>query len=124
MSRRVRVAVPGVVYKEIGALFIRGGGHERGSRAGTLNVPGIVGFGEACRLAKRELKGEAERTARLRDKLEQRLLAELPDVWINGYRQDSVVGDVPGDTSTGSAVAELKRSGTDRCAAAVRVRPA
>jgi len=74
--------------KGMGALFIRGGGQERGSRGGTLNVPGIVGFGEACRLAKQELQGEAERIANLRDRLEQRLLAELPDVWINGYRQD------------------------------------
>jgi cysteine desulfurase len=74
--------------KGIGALFNRGGGQERGSRAGTLNVPGIVGFGEACKLAKRELRDEAERTEKLRDDLEQRLLAELPDVWINGDRKD------------------------------------
>jgi cysteine desulfurase len=74
--------------KGVGALFTRGGGQEHGSRAGTLNVPCIVGFGEACRLAKRELQGEPERIAKLRDKLEQGLLAELPDVWINGDRQD------------------------------------
>jgi len=74
--------------KGIGALFIRGGGQERGSRAGTLNVPGIVGFGEACRLAKQELGDEAQRIEKLRDKFEQGLLAELPDVWINGDRQD------------------------------------
>jgi cysteine desulfurase len=74
--------------KGIGALFIRGGGPERDSRAGTLNVPGIVGFGEACRLAKRELRGEAERIEKLRDKLEQTLLAEIPEVWINGDKQD------------------------------------
>ena len=74
--------------KGIGALFTRGGGLERHSRAGTLNVPGIVGFGEACRLAKRELQGEAERIEKLRDKLEQTLSAEIPEVWINGDKQD------------------------------------
>jgi len=83
--------------KGVGALFVRhgepamtvdplivGGGHERGVRAGTLNVPGIVGFGEACRIAKLEMREEAERVGRLRDKLESALLAELPDIWING----------------------------------------
>lgn len=74
--------------KGIGALFIRGGGQERDSSAGTLNVPGIVGFGEACRLAKRELQGDFERIEKLRDKLEQTLLGELQDVWINGDKQD------------------------------------
>jgi cysteine desulfurase len=74
--------------KGIGALFIRGGGLERDRRPGTLNVPGIVGFGEACRLAKRELEGEAERIVKLRDKLERSLLGELSEVWINGDKQD------------------------------------
>jgi cysteine desulfurase len=85
--------------KGVGALFIRsgepkieleplivGGGQERGLRAGTLNVPGIVGFGEACRIAKLEMNEEAERVGKLRDKLENVLLAELPDIWINGDR--------------------------------------
>jgi cysteine desulfurase len=85
--------------KGVGALFIRGGepeikleplivggGHERGLRSGTLNVPGIVGFGEACRIAKLEMKEEAVRVGKLRDKLENALLAELPDIWINGDR--------------------------------------
>jgi len=74
--------------KGIGALFIRGGQQEGGAKTGTLNVPGIVGFGEACRLAKLELREEAERTKQLRDKLEQTLLAELPDIWLNGDRKD------------------------------------
>jgi cysteine desulfurase len=87
--------------KGVGALFIRagqsnvnlealivGGGQERGLRAGTLNVPGIVGFGETCRIAKQEMKEEAERVRKLRDKLENALLSELPDVWINGDKQD------------------------------------
>jgi cysteine desulfurase len=74
--------------KGIGALFARGGGEERGFRVGTLNVPGIVGFGEACRLAKQELQVEAERIEKLRDKLEQTLLAQIPEVWINGDKND------------------------------------
>ncbi len=87
--------------KGVGALFIRsgeprieleplivGGGQERGLRAGTLNVPGIVGFGEACRIAKLEMAEESKRVGRLRDKLENSLLAEIPDIWINGDRQN------------------------------------
>jgi cysteine desulfurase len=74
--------------KGIGALFIRGGEQEGGSKTGTLNVPGIVGFGEACRLAKLELRAESERTKQLRDKVEGTLLAELPDIWINGNTKD------------------------------------
>jgi cysteine desulfurase len=83
--------------KGVGALFIRGGspkielepliaggGQEQGLRSGTLNVPGIVGFGEACRIAKAEMQDDAGRMRRLRDKLEQSLLRELPDVFING----------------------------------------
>jgi cysteine desulfurase len=73
--------------KGIGALFIRGGGQELGLRAGTLNVPGIVGFGEACRIAKEEMNEEAQRVGGLRDKLEQLLLAELADIWINGDKE-------------------------------------
>lgn len=76
--------------KGVGALFVRrrtprirlaeqihGGGHERGLRSGTLNVPGIVGFGEACALAARELEQEARRTGALRDRLLERLRLEL-----------------------------------------------
>lgn len=87
--------------KGVGALFIRGGepeikleplivggGHERGLRAGTLNVPGVVGFGEACRIAKLEMAEDNARIVKLRDKLESTLLAELPDIWINGDREN------------------------------------
>ncbi len=87
--------------KGVGALFIRGGepeikleplivggGQERGLRAGTLNVPGIVGFGEACRIAKLEMAGDNARIGKLRDTLESALLAELPDIWINGDREN------------------------------------
>jgi cysteine desulfurase len=61
-----------------------GGGHERGMRSGTLNVPGIVGFGEACALAKAEMAEEAKRLEYLRDKMKDRLLASLDEVYING----------------------------------------
>lgn len=83
--------------KGVGALFVRageprielepvivGGGHERGLRAGTLNVAGIVGFGEACRLAKLELEEEAERIAALRDAFEARLRDGIPRLVVNG----------------------------------------
>jgi cysteine desulfurase len=83
--------------KGVGALYVRrknprvqltaqmdGGGHERGMRSGTLNVPGIVGLGEACAICQREMADEAARLAVLRDKLKDRLLAELDEVYING----------------------------------------
>lgn len=82
--------------KGIGALYIRrknprvtlypqihGGGHERGLRSGTLNVPGIVGFGKACEIAKQEMKKDADRILKLRMKLEHHLLS-LDNVFING----------------------------------------
>jgi cysteine desulfurase len=80
--------------KGTGALFIRrrlniepllwGGGHERGMRAGTLNVPGIVGFGVACALARVEMTAEAERVGALRDRLLHGLQASLGGVVVNG----------------------------------------
>jgi cysteine desulfurase len=83
--------------KGVGALYVRrrnprvqltaqidGGGHERGMRSGTLNVPGIVGLGEACALAKAEMPEEAKRMEYLRDKMKDRLLASLDEVYING----------------------------------------
>ncbi len=89
--------------KGVGALFVRGGepridleplivggGQERGLRGGTLNVPGIVGFGEAGRIAEQELREEAEKVGRLRDRLEQGLLRDLPDIWINGDRENRI----------------------------------
>ena len=83
--------------KGAGALYVRGrdprvqleaqidgGGHERGMRSGTLNVAGIVGLGEACAIAKREMAEEAARLGELRDLLKDRILAELDEVSING----------------------------------------
>ena len=74
--------------KGVGALYVRrrgrraevvaqmdGGGHEYGLRSGTLNVPGIVGLGEACAICAREMAGEAVRVAGLRDRLKARLEA-------------------------------------------------
>lgn len=82
--------------KGVGALYVRrkgprvkvtaqmdGGGHERGMRSGTLNVPGIVGFGKACELAMNEMQQDAERLSKLRDKLETALL-QLEEAYVNG----------------------------------------
>jgi len=63
-----------------------GGGHERGMRSGTLNVPGIVGFGEAARLAKLEMAEEAKRLSGLRDKLETEL-SKIEEVYLNGSKE-------------------------------------
>lgn len=83
--------------KGIGALYVRrknprvqltaqidGGGHERGMRSGTLNVPGIVGLGAAAELAHKEMPEESARLRNLRDYLKQRLESELDEVFING----------------------------------------
>jgi cysteine desulfurase len=63
-----------------------GGGHERGMRSGTLNVPGIVGFGKACELCFNEMEKDAEHTSRLRNKLETVLL-ELEEAYVNGDKE-------------------------------------
>jgi cysteine desulfurase len=83
--------------KGVGALYVRrksprvqitaqmdGGGHERGMRSGTLNVPGIVGLGEACALCQAEMAEESKRMAFLRDKLMHKLQSELDETYING----------------------------------------
>ena len=74
------------VHPDVGRLepVLHGGGHERGLRSGTLNVPGIVGFGVAAAVAMAELNEEAERLAGLRDQLLAGLLAAIPDLRING----------------------------------------
>ncbi len=83
--------------KGVGALFIRrgvrikpqifGGGHERGMRSGTENVPGIVGLGRAAELALAEMESEAARQTRLRDKLLDGIVARIPDSFITGHRE-------------------------------------
>lgn len=85
--------------KGIGALYVRrknprvkvtaqmdGGGHERGMRSGTLNVPGIVGLGKACELARLEMAQDAERLSKLRDRLEAELTT-LEESYVNGSRE-------------------------------------
>lgn len=85
--------------KGIGALYVRrknprvkvtaqmdGGGHERGMRSGTLNVPGIVGFGKAAELARLEMAQDAARLSALRDKLETELL-KIEEAYVNGNRE-------------------------------------
>lgn len=92
--------------KGVGALHVRrkprvrltplidGGGHERGMRSGTLNVPGIVGFGAACEIAIAEMTTEAPRLARLRDRLLERLRAGLDRVRINGGMEHRLPGNL------------------------------
>jgi cysteine desulfurase len=82
--------------KGVGALYVRrknprvkvtaqidGGGHERGMRSGTLNVPGIVGFGKACELCMQDMEEDTKRISKLRDKLETELM-KLEEAYING----------------------------------------
>jgi cysteine desulfurase len=83
--------------KGVGALYVRrknpriqlasiidGGGHERGMRSGTLNVPGIVGLGKACELCQQEMPAESERLRRLRDRLKDSIFSRLDELYING----------------------------------------
>jgi len=83
--------------KGVGALYVRsskprvkltpiidGGGHERGMRSGTLNVPGIVGLGKACEIAQKEMAAEGERIVALRERLKSGILSQLDGVRING----------------------------------------
>jgi cysteine desulfurase len=85
--------------KGVGALYVRrknprvkvtaqidGGGHERGMRSGTLNVPGIVGFGKACEICLNEMKEETARVSKLRDKLEHTLL-QIEEAYLNGDKE-------------------------------------
>jgi cysteine desulfurase len=83
--------------KGVGALYVRrkgprvqltaqmdGGGHERGMRSGTLNVPGIVGLGEACAICQKEMATESARHRQMRDWLKNKLESELDETFING----------------------------------------
>ena len=93
--------------KGVGALFVRrnhprvrlteqmhGGGHERGMRSGTLNVAGIVGLGAACEIAGAEMEAEGARLARLRDRLQAKLVAGLDHVRVNGAPEHRLPGNL------------------------------
>jgi cysteine desulfurase len=85
--------------KGVGALYVRrknprvkvtaqmdGGGHERGMRSGTLNVPGIVGFGKACEICMLDMEEDSKRISKMRDHLETELL-KLEEAYVNGSRE-------------------------------------
>jgi len=93
--------------KGIGALYVRskaprvrlspiidGGGHERGMRSGTLNVPGIVGLGAACELAGKEMPSETARLIDLRNKLQAGLFERLDEVYLNGHPTERLPGNL------------------------------
>jgi cysteine desulfurase len=92
--------------KGCGALYVRhcvdvrlapmidGGGHESGLRSGTLNVPGIVGFGKACEIAQQDMPEESCRVAGLRNRLRDRLQAELDELVINGSVEHRLPGNL------------------------------
>jgi cysteine desulfurase len=93
--------------KGIGALYVRaakprvklrsmidGGGHERGMRSGTLNVPGIVGLGKACEIAQTEMLAEAEKLISLRERLKCQILDQLEEVYINGHPTSRLPGNM------------------------------
>jgi cysteine desulfurase len=93
--------------KGVGALYVRrknprvqlsaildGGGHERGMRSGTLNVPGIVGFGKACEIAMQEMPEESKRLMNLRDRLMNKLLSNLDETHVNGTMERHLPGNL------------------------------
>jgi cysteine desulfurase len=93
--------------KGIGALYVRskaprvrlspiidGGGHERGMRSGTLNVPGIVGLGKACELVREGLAGEARHELHLRERLREGLFSQLDEIYLNGHPTQRLPGNL------------------------------
>jgi cysteine desulfurase len=93
--------------KGCGALYVRrrnprvrlaaqmdGGGHERGMRSGTLNVPGIVGFGKACEIARAEMESEGRRLAQLREKLRRGIMDRVDEVYLNGHPTQRLPGNL------------------------------
>ena len=93
--------------KGVGALYVRrrnprvqiaaqidGGGHERGMRSGTLNVPGIVGLGKACEIASAEMENEAAYLRALRDRLNNKLQSELDYIHVNGSMEHRLPGNL------------------------------
>jgi cysteine desulfurase len=93
--------------KGVGGLYVRarnprvrltpqmdGGGHERGMRSGTLNVTGIVGLGKACELAGELMVSESERIFRMREKLRQKIVGQLDEVYLNGHPTQRLSGNL------------------------------
>jgi cysteine desulfurase len=92
--------------KGVGALYVRrkprvrltpiidGGGHERGLRSGTLNVPGIVGMGAACEVARLDLPVESARLSALRDRLYDKLKKAIPEAYVNGSLEHRLPGNL------------------------------
>jgi len=93
--------------KGVGALYVRrknprvqispiidGGGHERGMRSGTLNVPGIVGLGKACALCMEEMPEETKKLSGLRDRLRDKIMGRLDEVFINGSTEHRLPGNL------------------------------
>lgn len=123
--------------KGCGALYVRGkgprvrlapqmhgGGHERGLRSGTLNVPGAVGFGQACAVAAAAMDAEQGRAAALRDRLHHGITAALDDVTLNGHPSQRLAGnlnlsfaDVEGDSLL-AALPDLALSSGSACTSA------
>src|SRR6516165_2116175 len=93
--------------KGVGALYVRrknprvqlvaqmdGGGHERGMRSGTLNVPGIVGLGKACEIATNEMAEENAHLGAMRDSLREQIMSQLDEVYINGSMEHRLPGNL------------------------------
>lgn len=90
--------------KGVGALYVRrgvrlspqmdGGGHESGLRSGTLNVPGIVGFGKACEICRQEMDAETACVRRLRDRLHAKIAESLENVFLNGHLTERLAGNL------------------------------
>ena len=93
--------------KGVGALYVRrknprvrvsaiqhGGGHERGMRSGTLNVPGIVGLGKACKYAKEEMETESKHLNKMRDDFIAKVMSELDYAYLNGHPTNRLPGNV------------------------------
>ncbi len=93
--------------KGVGALYVRrrnprvqlvaqmdGGGHERGMRSGTLNVPGIVGLGKACEIAQQEMAEESVRMLSMRESLREQITSQLDEVYINGSMEHRLPGSL------------------------------
>ena len=93
--------------KGVGALYVRrknprvqlsaiidGGGHERGMRSGTLNVPGIVGLGKACEICQQEMAAESQKLRRLREKLTHSIMSRQDETFINGSMEHRLPGNL------------------------------